>query len=88
MVTNIAALLLSPPDTISTLNGTELVARKVKTVVWMGGWYPPLHPNGHATYNFACGGSFYGHGLNGGDDGCNGGWTWVTHQLFDPLGVA
>jgi inosine-uridine nucleoside N-ribohydrolase len=38
--TNIEALLKSPPDKISPLNGTELVAAKVKGIAWMGGAYP------------------------------------------------
>ena len=37
-VTNIAALLVSPADDISPLSGRDLVAQKVKTIVWMGGW--------------------------------------------------
>lgn len=24
-------------------------------VVWQGGWYEPLHPNGHTTFNWDCG---------------------------------
>jgi phosphodiesterase/alkaline phosphatase D-like protein len=37
---NLSALLDSPPDSISPLNGRDLVARKVKTLVVMGGGYP------------------------------------------------
>ena len=35
--TNLEALLRSPPDQYSTLNGTELVAAKVLQIAWMGG---------------------------------------------------
>ena len=37
--TNLDALLRSPPDATSHLNGTELVARKVR-VTWRRGWCP------------------------------------------------
>ena len=37
--TNLEALLRSPPDATSHLNGTELVARKVR-VTWRRGWRP------------------------------------------------
>jgi hypothetical protein len=37
---NLAGLLDSAPDAISTLNGRDLIARKVKTLVVMGGGYP------------------------------------------------
>ena len=36
-VTNIAALLRSEPDNYSELNGYDLVAAKVKTIVWQDG---------------------------------------------------
>jgi hypothetical protein len=39
-MTNLKALLASKPDTASALNGVELVRRKVKRLVWMGGKYP------------------------------------------------
>ena len=51
--TNIADLLRSGPDDKSPLTGSELVAAKVKTVVWQGGWYPPSHGFGHQTYNWS-----------------------------------
>ena len=51
--TNIADLLRSGPDDKSPLTGSELVAAKVKTVVWQGGWYPPMHGFGHQTYNWS-----------------------------------
>lgn len=41
--TNLAALLRSPADATSPLTGLELVAKKVKTVVWQGGWYGARH---------------------------------------------
>ena len=37
---NLAALLASPGDSISPLNGRDLVARKVRMLVAMGGGYP------------------------------------------------
>lgn len=37
---NLAALLASPPDAISPLSGSDLVARKVRTLVAMAGGYP------------------------------------------------
>merc|ERR1712223_110340 len=57
-VTNIAALLRSGPDEFSDMNGFELVQAKVKTIAWQGGWYPPLHGWGAATYNWNCGEGF------------------------------
>jgi inosine-uridine nucleoside N-ribohydrolase len=39
-ITNLNNLLHSPADQISTLNGMDLVARKVKKLVSMAGWYP------------------------------------------------
>ena len=48
-------MLESPADDISPLTGYDLVAAKVKTVVWQGGWYPPIHGWGAATFNWACG---------------------------------
>jgi len=57
--TNIRNLLESPADDISPLTGYDLVAAKVKTVVWQGGWYPPIHGWGAATFNWACGSGFY-----------------------------
>jgi hypothetical protein len=37
---NLADLLASPPDSISPLSGRDLVARKVRSLVIMGGGYP------------------------------------------------
>ncbi len=39
---NLAALLASPPDSISPLSGHDLVAKKVRVLVNMGGGYPSL----------------------------------------------
>ena len=39
-LTNLSNLLQSPADQFSPLNGTELVARKVKKLVSMAGWFP------------------------------------------------
>ena len=39
-LTNLAGLLKSPPDLISDLTGTELVALKVRNYVAMAGWFP------------------------------------------------
>lgn len=58
-VTNLANLLQSGPDQFSSLTGMELVEAKVKTIVWQGGWYPPLHKFGQETYNFNCGRWYY-----------------------------
>ena len=65
-VTNLAALLQTNPDQYSSLNGYDLVATKVKTIVWQGGWYPPTHAFGHHTYNWDCGSGYYN------TTGCNG----------------
>lgn len=48
LLTNLAALLMSSPDQHSLLSGPELVARKVKILVVMGGEYPSsgAHPAG------------------------------------------
>ena len=51
--TNLANLLQSEGDSYSPLNGWDLVATKVKTVVWQGGWYPPMHGFGSQTYNWS-----------------------------------
>ncbi|MCK9638743.1 MAG: nucleoside hydrolase [Prolixibacteraceae bacterium] len=39
-ITNLNNLLQSPSDQISNLSGTELVAKKVKKLVSMAGWFP------------------------------------------------
>ena len=74
-VTNIANLLQSQPDQYSALNGYDLVAQKVKTVVWQGGWYPPIHGWGHETYNWDCGRGFYN------TDGCDGASEIGVNQM-------
>jgi hypothetical protein len=53
--TNFAALLISPGDDVSPLSGRELLASRVREVVWQGGWYEPDHPDGHITFNLNCG---------------------------------
>lgn len=49
---NLEALLKSPADAISPLTGTALVARKVKAISIMGGYYPS-----GSEYNFTSNGS-------------------------------
>jgi hypothetical protein len=46
---NIKRLLESPPDSVSDLNGRELLSRKVKEVVIMGGHFP----GGKGEWNFS-----------------------------------
>ena len=53
-LSNLAELVLSPPDTHSPLTGAELVARKVKGIGVMGGGYP-THPAFGGEWNFAGG---------------------------------
>ncbi len=77
--TNLAALLRSPPDEDSPLNGSSLVARKVRRVVYQGGWYP----GGGRTFNWDCGGEWYYHEA---DDGCTGTSAEVVNGLTE-LGV-
>ena len=52
---NLKELLQSPPDARSPLNGAELVRKKVKRLVVMGGEFPKSDPN-KGEYNFASGG--------------------------------
>ena len=52
---NLEELLQSPPDARSPLNGAELVRKKVKRLVVMGGEFPKSDPN-KGEYNFASGG--------------------------------
>ena len=73
--TNLASLLQSDGDSYSPLNGWDLVAAKVKTVVWQGGWYPPIHGFGHHTYNWDCGAGFYN------TDGCNGASEYAVNNM-------
>jgi len=73
--TNLAALLQTGADQYSELSGWDLVALKVRTVVWQGGWYPPLHGFGHHTYNWDCGAGFYN------TDGCNGASEYAVNNM-------
>ena len=59
----------------SQLNGNDLVAAKVKTVVWQGGWYPPIHNFGASTYNWDCGEGFYD------TEGCNGASEYAVNNM-------
>mgnify|MGYP006283228003 FL=1 len=45
-LTNVSKLLASPPDEISPLTGRELVAKKVKHYICMGGRYPAQRNTG------------------------------------------
>ena len=79
--TNLAALLNSSSDDLSALSGSELVAQKVRRVVYQGGWYP----GGGGTFNWDCGGEWYYH-EEGGNDGCAGAAAQVVNGLT-ALGV-
>ena len=59
----------------SPLSGNDLVAAKVKRVVWQGGWYPPIHGWGVHTYNWDCGQGFYD------TDGCNGASQYAVNNM-------
>ena len=74
-VTNIADLLRSGPDNYSELNGYDLVEAKVKTIVWQGGWYPPMHGFGAETYNWDCGRGFYD------TNGCDGESGYAVNNM-------
>jgi len=52
---NLEELLQSSPDAHSPLNGTELVRKKVRELVVMGGRFPKSDPKS-GEYNFAAGG--------------------------------
>merc|ERR1719510_1258856 len=74
--TNIADLLRSGADDHSPLSGSDLVAAKVKTVVWQGGWYPPMHQFGtDAAYNWNCGQAFYD------TTGCEGESSYAVNNM-------
>ena len=79
-LTALRELLMSEPDSISPLNGVDLVALKVRKVVFQGGWYHPLHPNGHTTFNWDCGG---GESLCCGytPNGCNASAQYVLDHM-------
>ncbi len=49
---NLANLLKSAPDEASPLDGSALVARKVKRLDVMGGTYPPIANTSEAEWNF------------------------------------
>ena len=62
--TNLAPLLRSGPDAISPLTGMQLVAKKVKVIVYQGGWYPARHAGGEVQgpggdFNWGCGEHWY-----------------------------
>jgi len=62
--TNLAELLQSRADSISPLSGRALVERKVKLVIWQGGWYDSPSSiseerDGQSTWNWDCGDGFY-----------------------------
>lgn len=67
-VTCLRDLLSSGADEHSPYGGRDLVAKKVKKVVFQGGWYAPLHPDGHDTFNWNCG---KGWGFDPLEDDCN-----------------
>jgi hypothetical protein len=50
---NLDKLLASGPDRYSPLGGRELVARKVRLLACMGGWYPKAPEGSGPEYNFA-----------------------------------
>merc|ERR1711971_66652 len=63
-VQNIAHLLQSEPDQYSPLNGYDLIMKKVKTIVWQGGHYPPINQFGWSSFNWDCG-ARYGYQTEG-----------------------
>ena len=82
---------------MSPLNGTALVARKVRLVTWQGGWYPSRHPPADLLkrkpqdeFNWGCGRRWFAP-----IDGCEGtGQYAVSHmppsveQIFSEVGVS
>ena len=71
-------LLASAADSYSPLSGYDLVAQKVDRIVFQGGWYAPLHPDGHETFNWDCG---RGWGFHPEDDGC----TWAAQYVLEHM---
>ena len=71
--TNLAALLRSA-------EGRALVEKKVARVVWQGGWYEPLHPDGHTTFNWDCGKNS-GYATNG----CEGAASYAVANMPDSV---
>lgn len=51
-LTNLAALLQSGPDSLSPLDGRELIQRKVRYLVQVGGNFDPKQPQGAGEFNF------------------------------------
>lgn len=81
--TNLRDLIESPPDQYSPLDGKALVARKVRTVVWMDG-----------MYNFGCAQYDGGPAWLGSDAGCRGsaaaavsGMPGNVKQVFSGVGT-
>jgi hypothetical protein len=95
--TNLDALLRSRPDALSPLNGTALVAAKVRRVAWQGGWYAARHqPHGLAErvpkdeFNWGCGRRWFGPSL----EGCEGTASYAVRmmptcveQIFSEVGL-
>ena len=77
-------LLASSPDGISLLDGISLVRQKVRKVVFQGGWYAPLHPNGHSTFNWDCGGAGAAWSPYK-TAGCLGAAQYVVHHMPDTV---
>lgn len=81
ITTNMRDLVLSPPDAHSPLNGSELIAFKVREIVWMGG-----------DYNFGCA-QYSSDDWLGPDTGCHGSakaaidnWPASVKQVFTLVG--
>lgn len=81
ITTNMRDLVLSGPDASSPLNGSALIAQKVKVIVWMD-----------MMYNFGCAQHDSDDWL-GPDTDCRGSaqaavmhWPAATKQIFSPLG--
>ena len=72
-MTNLRDLLQSPADEYSKLNGTELVAAKVKLVAMMGGYYPS---SPKSEFNFDC-----GKGQMVEEDECRGSTKFVVDNM-------
>lgn len=82
--TNLYALLRSPPDAISPLNGSALVGQKVKLVAWQGGWYPHRHRPADLAkrepkdeFNWSCGRRWFGPSL----EGCEGTAAFASSHM-------
>ena len=82
ITTNMRDLVLSEGDSISPLNGHDLIALKVKQIVWMDGMYN-FGCAEHDTYDWL-----------GSDKGCRGSaklavenWPSSVKQIFSPVGA-